>query len=481
MTQENLTVPQGWTEASLSELVELNPKHDADLPEDTAVSFVPMSAVDDVDGVIKEHDSRPLGAVKKGYTHFAEGDVIFAKITPCMENGKSAVARGLVNGLACGSTEFFVLRSRGAIKPDYLHKFLRQQSYRRAAEHAMTSAVGQARVPKEFLLNTTVPLAPINEQDRIVAKLEDSFDRVRSCREHLELIPNLLKQFRQSILDAACSGRLTKDWRGESVSDGLPPGWQWVQLEDLLIKGGIFDGPFGSNLKTDDYTSEGVRVIRLENIGHLSFIHEKKTYISQGKYESLIKHKVGEGDIIFASFIDEEIRACVLPKLETDAIAKADCFCLRPDEKLVDRTYLTYQLVCRDTYNALTGNIHGATRPRINTTQLRKLKVRVCPLEEQEEIVRRVESLFKIADTVKGHYRKAQEQLDKLPQSILAKAFRGDLVPQNPNDEPASALLERIRAGKADGDKATRKAKQPQRKAVRQPAARLPFAKSAEG
>src|ERR1700751_2105096 len=142
MTEESGTLPHGWTEATLSELVELNPKHDVKLPGDTLISFVPMSAVDDVDSVIKEHGSRPLAAVKKGYTHFAEEDVIFAKITPCMENGKSAVARGLVNGLACGSTEFFVLRSRGAIKPDYLHQFLRQQGYRRDAEQAMTGAVG---------------------------------------------------------------------------------------------------------------------------------------------------------------------------------------------------------------------------------------------------------------------------------------------------------------------------------------------------
>ena len=100
-----------------------------------------------------------------------------------------------------------------------------------------------------------------------------------------------------------------------------------MPIKELLPPSGIFDGPFGSNLKTADYTDNGVRVVRLENVGFLQFFHQKETYISQEKYKILSKHTVGAGDIIFASFIDEEVRACVLPKLKTKAIAKADCFC----------------------------------------------------------------------------------------------------------------------------------------------------------
>lgn len=122
----------------------------------------------------------------------------------------------------------------------------------------------------------------------------------------------------------------------------------------------------------------------------------------------------------------------------------------------------------------------ATAQKNINMEILTKVAVPVPPLAEQQEIVRHVESLFQIADTVEGHYRKAQEQLNKLPQSILAKAFRGELVPQDPTDEPASALLERIRAEKMNGSKATRKTKQPQRKTGRRPAA-LPFTKAAEG
>src|SRR5207249_6444977 len=93
-------------------------------------------------------------------------------------------------------------------------------------------------------------------------------------------------------------------------------------------------------------------------------------------------------------------------------------------------------------------NVHGATRPRINTTQLRKLEVRICPLAEQQEIVRRMEALFALADQIEARYAKGKAHVEKLTQSILAKAFRGELVPQDPNDEPASVLLERIRNAK---------------------------------
>jgi type I restriction enzyme, S subunit len=284
-----------------------------------------------------------------------------------------------------------------------------------------------------------------------VAKLDKLLDKVDSCQKRLAKIPIFLKRFRQAVLAAACSGELTTDWREQSQSCSesedldLPGGWNWQTVHNLVGPNGLFDGPFGSNLKTADYTGHGVRVIRLENIAHLKFLNEKKAFISEQKYQNLRKHTVREGDIIFSSFIDEEIRVCVLPPLPTQAIAKADCFCLRPNRDSVDIRYLTLQLASPATYNRLLEKVHGATRPRINTTQLRDLIVPVCPPSEQHEIVRRVDELFSLADQVEARYAKAKQYVDSLKQSILAKAFRGELVPQDPNDEPASTMLERIR------------------------------------
>lgn len=290
------------------------------------------------------------------------------------------------------------------------------------------------------------PTPPLNEQKRIVAKLDAIIPRIDSIKTRLENVPFIIKRFRQSVLTVAVTGKLTEKWREEH---GIKDQWEEIELNSIIPKGGIFDGPFGSNLKTSDYTNKGVRVIRLENIGHLFFIHEKNTYVTKEKYQTLIRHTVGEGDIIFSSFIAEEIRACILPELSTKAIAKADCFCVRPDESKINKKFLLYSLVSFNSYQQLVMNIHGATRPRINTTQLKKVLIPYPPLSEQKEIVRQVDHLFALADKLEAHYHKAKARIDKLSQSVLAKAFRGELVPQDPNDEPAEKLLERIMAEKA--------------------------------
>ncbi|MEI2760383.1 MAG: restriction endonuclease subunit S [Bacteroidia bacterium] len=305
-----------------------------------------------------------------------------------------------------------------------------------------------------------IPLPPLDEQHRIVAKLDAVMQKVESNKQRLEKIPIILKRFRQSVLAAAVSGKLTEEWKKKN---GFKE-WDEVELNSVIPKGGIFDGPFGSNLKTADYTDKGIRVIRLENIEHLYFVHEKETYITKEKYQSLLRHTVGEGDIIFSSFISEEIRACILPYLPTKAIAKADCFCIRPDENKIDKFFLLFVLTSMRSFEQLVLNIHGATRPRINTTQLKTLSIPLPEVVEQKEIVRKVEQLFAFADKLEARYTKAKAMLDKLPQSILAKAFRGELVAQNPEDEPASVLLEKIKAEKetlrqAQGKKGGKKTK----------------------
>jgi len=206
-------LPQSWAEATIEDCAILNPKHDRDVSGDTLVSFVPMPAVSDVTGEIESLQTRRFSEVSKGYTHFQSGDVIFAKITPCMENGKIAVARDLTNGLACGSTEFHVLRPRGAISPDYLWRYLRQRTFRVEAERSMTGAVGQRRVPLEYLKAAEIPLPPVAEQRRIVAQIDGLSAKSNRARDQLDHVPRLVEKYKQAILAAALCGDLTREWR----------------------------------------------------------------------------------------------------------------------------------------------------------------------------------------------------------------------------------------------------------------------------
>ena len=152
---------------------------------DVAVSFVPMAAVDEQQGTITHSEDRPIAAVSKGYTAFEEGDVLFAKITPCMENGKAALARDLTNGIGRGSTEFHILRPGDRVLGEYIHYFVRQPGFREEAKRNFAGTAGQQRVPKAFLENTLIPLPPLDEQRRIVGILNRAA-KIKRLREQAQ-------------------------------------------------------------------------------------------------------------------------------------------------------------------------------------------------------------------------------------------------------------------------------------------------------
>lgn len=303
-----------------------------------------------------------------------------------------------------------------------------------------SSATTIAILNKRKFGEASFPLAPLAEQKRIAAKLDTVLTRVDAVNTRLVRVAPILKRFRQSVLAAATSGRLTEDWRdGHRAAD-----WSHKTVESLCLH--ISDGPFGSNLKSDDYTNGGARVVRLENIGHLSFQAAKETFISLGKYETLKKHTLLPGDLLFSSFVDEEVRVCEFPaNIAEPTINKADCFCVRVDRAQVDPRFLAYRLACKSTYQSLKDLVHGATRPRINLRQLRGFEVMLPSADEQAEIVRRVETLFALSSRLEARLQTAQTATERLTPALLAKAFRGELVPQDPNDEPASELLHRLR------------------------------------
>ena len=167
-------LPDGWRWTTLGEACVINPRRPRglDLAPDEPVTFIPMNAVDDEHAMVARPQTRPYGEVSRGYTYMEEGDVIFAKITPCMQNGKHAIVRETISGIAFGSTEFHVLRATDAVHPIWIHRFLLQPHFLKEAEHNFTGTAGQQRVPKEFLINKSIPLPPLAEQHRIVAALE---------------------------------------------------------------------------------------------------------------------------------------------------------------------------------------------------------------------------------------------------------------------------------------------------------------------
>jgi type I restriction enzyme S subunit len=197
-----------WRIATIDEIAEVNPRlNKAAIPDDLLVSFVPMPAVGASNGLIDVGNVRPFGEVKKGFTPFLEGDVLFAKITPCMENGKMAVVPKLVNGYGFGSTEFHVLRPKPGMDAKYLYYYVSSTTFRGEAERYMTGAVGQKRVSTAYLKQSKIPVAPPDQQTRIVAEIEKQFSRLDEAVANLKRVKANIKRYKAAVLKAAVEGR----------------------------------------------------------------------------------------------------------------------------------------------------------------------------------------------------------------------------------------------------------------------------------
>ncbi|MCO7247258.1 restriction endonuclease subunit S [Halomonas sp. Mc5H-6] len=514
-------LPCGWINTSLSEICGINPRLDKSAFEkDELVSFIPMPAVEAETGNVDVSEVRTFSQVKQGYTPFKKDDVLFAKITPCMENGKMAIVPEMASEYGFGSTEFHVLRPAKDIDPRFIYHVVSNQSFRYHAEHNMTGAVGQKRVPVTILEEHEIWLPPIKEQLRIVEKIETLFDEIDKGVESLKAAKATLGFYRQSLLKSAFEGRLTADWREQNPDKLEDPETllariqaeretrykaaldDWQEALDAWRTGGEFgkkpakpkrptgvkaqhisdenspyfpcdwgnarfgtlnvtvsDGPFGSNLKTSDYTSKGVRVIRLENIGYGDFLEDKCSYVSEEKYETIKKHSVYPETIVISSFVTDAVRSCIVPKSIPLAINKADCFAAVLKGDQTNLTFAAYYFQSPQVFNQVNGLIHGVGRPRINTTQVKELHFPICSPAEQAEIVRLLDEKLDAADALEAEIDASLTRASALRQSILKKAFSGQLVPQDPNDEPASVLLERIKAEKtvSRGERASSK------------------------
>jgi len=206
---ENIYKSENWDKVKLGDIAIINPSTRRKMPDNNemCVSFVPMTSVDAMTGTIKNTECRKLSEVRKGYTYFENENILFAKITPCMENGKSAIARNLHNEIGFGSTEFHVIKTTDNILPEWVHYYIRQKKYLKDAKNYMTGSVGQQRLPDDYLYNTLIPLPPLEEQKKNITMLKQKQAILNNiCR-------NVAEQ--SSCINALSSSILRKAFQGE--------------------------------------------------------------------------------------------------------------------------------------------------------------------------------------------------------------------------------------------------------------------------
>jgi len=200
-----------WQRTPLKQKAKINPsKAELNGFEDgKEVSFLPMPAVDDKTGTIKAPLIKKYSEVRNGYTYFRDGDVIFAKITPCMENGKSAVCKNLVNTVGFGSTEFHVIRPDiKELLPEWIHLIVRSKKFREEAEKNMPGTAGQKRVPKEFLEDYLFPIPDITEQKAIIEHANKLIQKQDLLKTEIGNRGSYILAFTPSILSKAFNGEL---------------------------------------------------------------------------------------------------------------------------------------------------------------------------------------------------------------------------------------------------------------------------------
>ncbi|AUB84689.1 hypothetical protein THSYN_07865 [Candidatus Thiodictyon syntrophicum] len=468
-----------------------------------------MSAVTQEFGGIDVSATRPLAEVQKGYTSFLANDVLFAKITPCMENGKLAVVPPLPYHIAFGSTEFHVLRATPAAHPAWLAYFLSQTNFRKLARQNMTGSAGQMRVATTWLSSAAIPVPPVAEQARILEKLEELLPDLDAGIAELNVAQKKLSLYRQSLLKAAVGGTLTAPWRevqsqqpDEPKETGaqllervlterrarweikqlakfkdqrkappndwrlkysqpvqpriaslpdLPAQWAWASVEQVASDESyaLAIGPFGSNLKVSDYRDAGVPLVFVRNIRSRKYGGATTRYVTAEKAEELKAHGIEGGDVLVTKMGEPPGDSDVYPIGQSPAIITADCIKVRCWPGLMEPAFLSAIInsyIGRQQIGPIT---QGVAQKKVSLGRFSFIALPLPPVDEQRKILEWLAAAEGEIGAQEVAVLLALKKSAAQRQNILKAAFSGQLVPQDPNDEPAAVLLERIRAERA--------------------------------
>jgi type I restriction enzyme S subunit len=313
----------------------------------------------------------------------------------------------------------------------------------------------QPLITQTIVKNITIPLPPLPEQRRIVAKLEALLADVNAARDRLARVPLLMKRFRQALLAAACTGRLTAGWRegNPEVESGLqllqrlrdtrrnvkkigktfdadtffeelpelPESWTWSTIQQMAER--VTVGHVGP--MRNEYRSEGIPFLRCQNVRENYFDPTGLVYISRQFHESLKKSALQPGDLVVVRSGNVGI-CCVIPEFLkevncSDLVIVKNPFGFIPEFGAFYINSIAQQWID-------IGKV-GIALSHFNTKSVANLPIPIPPMAEQHEIVRRVEALFAVADEIERQVEASRRRADALTQAILAKAFRGELVP----------------------------------------------------
>ena len=376
--------------AKLGEVCLINPKS-CTLRDDTEVSFIPMTKVGE-HGEFDASEIKNYSEVKKGFTNFQNGDILFAKITPCMENGKGAIAHNMKNGIGFGSTEFHVLRpDTDKITSEWLYYLTTWKAFRKEAERNMTGSAGQKRVPKTFLENYVVNLPDIDTQkseNKILRKVDDLI---------------FLRKQQLAKLDELVKARFVEMF-GERSS--IRP----QKLKEVTRR--VKVGFVGTCEKY--YTDNtGVPMLRTTNITSHGIDLKDLKYVTRTFHEKNLKSQVHKGDLLIARH-GSNGQANVYCGDEAQCL---NAIIIEPDHNITNPIFLENLINSRSVKRQIEKELVGSTQHVLNTTTLANVEVKIPAIKEQQVFAAFVERVNKQKQTV-------QQSLEKL--ELMKKALMQD-------------------------------------------------------
>lgn len=435
-------LPENWGTAPLSAISSDVPQRVPDPAE--RFTYIDIGSIDrETKTIAAPQELLGKDAPSRARKQVATGDTLVSMTRPNL-NAAALVPPSLDGQIA--STGFDVLRPLEGIDPRWLAYLVRTEQFVYAMSELVQGALYPAVRTKDVRAYVA-PIAPSKEQTRIADQLDTLLARINTCQRRLDNIPALLKRFRQAVLAAATSGRLTEDYRKSSaaiVTSCMPADWTESNIQTIAT-----DLRYGTSKKCD-YSKSGVGVLRIPNIADHGRIDVRDLKSAKFEEKEIEKLALEVGDLLVIrsnGSLELVGKTSIVTEKEAGLLFAGYLMRLRVNAELALPAFVRLCLAAplQRKYIELTAKSTSGVN-NLNAEELRSLTLWLPKPDEQAEIVRRVEKLFKLADRIEARYTAAFAQTQRLTPLVLSKAFRGELIPQDPSDEPAIDLLARIAA-----------------------------------
>lgn len=435
-----LETPEGWVHCQIGEVTQIvsggtpRAKDPTNFVHEGGIPWITPADLSGYTNIFIAHGARNLS--EKGFSSCSakkipEGSVLFSSRAP-------------VGYVAISSNELTTNQGfKSFVLPDgldsrFIYFYLK---YIKPIAEDMATGTTFKELSGTVAAKLPLLIAPTNEQKRIADKLDNLLARVDECRDRLSHVEDILQRFRQSVLKAAVSGKITEDLHQNiSYTDGKLSDWVPISFDEL-----IESSLYGPRFSKEDYVPDGTPMIRTTDIGFDGSIDLQNAPCISVSAEEFKKWGLLDGDLLITRTGSTIGKCAIYRKAIGSVLPSAYLIRFRLNKKKVIPSFILLFLLSPQGQSLLVGNSNSVAQPNINARTISQFSIPLPPLEEQEEVVHRTEKLFKILDELEVHCQNAFLKVNKVISASLNNAFRGELVSQNSRDEPASILLRRVR------------------------------------